>query len=198
MVYHVFRLTATASVDYASTPRKSNSPAAWYNQAIRGDGVRLQPSQLWGTDDSWLLSCARSFFIIGHRGRAESDGDLRILLLIVFGSAGTLARYALQGLVQFRTGWSFPAGTLLVNLLGCFLLGGIGQYGLDHLAFPPDWRVAVTVGFFGAFTTFSSFSWETVHLFEDGEWMPACAYVAVSLLGGLVLVRTGMRLAKWF
>ena len=131
-------------------------------------------------------------------GGAESDGELRILLLIVFGAVGTLARYALQGLIQFRTESTFPAGTLAVNLAGCFFLGGIGQFGLDHLSFPPDWRVAVTVGFFGAFTTFSTFSWETVHLFEDGEWVRACVYVTVSVLGGLMLVRTGMKLARWF
>lgn len=131
-------------------------------------------------------------------GRAESDGELRILLLVVFGSLGTLARYGLQGLIQFRMESGFPTGTLVVNLLGCFLLGGIGQFGLDHLFIPPDWRIAVTVGFFGAFTTFSTFSWETVHLFEDGDWIRACVYVTVSVLGGLVLVRTGMKLAKWF
>ena len=56
----------------------------------------------------------------------------------------------------------------------------------------------MTVGFFGAFTTFSSFSWETVHLLEDGEWVQAGVYVIVSVLGGLFLVRTGMRLARWF
>jgi CrcB protein len=135
---------------------------------------------------------------LGTGGRAESDVKLRIFLLIVFGSAGTLARYALQGLIQFHTQSTFPAGTLVVNLVGCFLLGGIGQFGLDHLAFPPEWRIAVTVGFFGAFTTFSSFSWETVHLFEDGDWIRACVYVAVSVLGGLMLLRTGMLVAKWF
>jgi CrcB protein len=123
---------------------------------------------------------------------------LRILLLIVFGSAGTLARYGLQGLVQYRTESTFPVGTLAVNLAGCFLLGGIGQYALDHLFIPPDWRIAITVGFFGAFTTFSTFSWETVHLFEDGEWTRASIYVILSVLGGLLLIRTGMRLAKWF
>lgn len=130
--------------------------------------------------------------------RAESDTRLRILLLIVFGSAGTLARYGLQGLIQYRSESSLPVGTLAVNLVGCFLLGGIGQFGLDHLAFPPEWRVAITVGFFGAFTTFLSFSWETVHLLEDGEWVQAGVYVIVSVLGGLFLVRTGMRLARWF
>lgn len=135
---------------------------------------------------------------MGTGGHAEGDGTLRILLLIVFGSAGTLARYGLQGLVQFHTELTFPAGTLVVNLAGCFLLGGVGQFGLDHLWFPPEWRVAVTVGFFGAFTTFSSFSWETVHLFEDGDWLRACVYVGVSLLGGLMLLRTGMWVAKWF
>ena len=123
---------------------------------------------------------------------------MRIFLLIVFGSVGTLARYALQGLVQFHTESTFPTGTLVVNLLGCFFLGGIGQFGLDHLAIPPDWRVAITVGFFGAFTTFSTFSWETVHLFEDGEWLRAGAYVIASVMGGLLLVRAGVRLAKWF
>ena len=116
----------------------------------------------------------------------------------MFGSAGTLARYALQGLIQFNTESTFPAGTLVVNLVGCLLLGAIGQYGLDHLAFPPEWRVALTVGFFGAFTTFSTFSWETVHLLEDGDWVRACVYATVSVLGGLMLLRTGMRMAKWF
>ena len=123
---------------------------------------------------------------------------MRILLLIASGSAGTLARYALQGFIQYRSQSLLPLGTLVVNLAGCFLLGGIGQFGLDHLAFPPEWRVAMTVGFFGAFTTFSSFSWETVHLLEDGEWVQAGVYVIVSVLGGLFLVRTGMRLARWF
>jgi len=123
---------------------------------------------------------------------------LRIFLLTVFGAAGTLARYGFQGLIQYRTESTFPLGTLLVNLVGCFLLGGIGQYGLDHLTVPPDWRIAITVGFFGAFTTFSTFSWETVHLVEDGEWVRACIYATVSVLGGLLLVRTGMHLARWF
>jgi CrcB protein len=115
-----------------------------------------------------------------------------VLLLIVFGSAGTLARYAVQGVIQYRTGPSFPAGTLAVNLLGCFLLGGVGHFALQHLTFPPDWRVAITIGFFGAFTTFSSFSWETVHLLQDGEWLKGLLYVAVSVCGGLLLIMAGM------
>ncbi len=121
---------------------------------------------------------------------------LRIFLLIVFGSAGTLARYALQGLVQYRTGPSFPTGTLTVNLVGCFLLGGVAQYALQHLSIPPDWRIGITIGFFGAFTTFSSFSWETVKMLEDGDWWRAVAYVGMSIVGGLVAVLAGIRVAE--
>jgi len=120
---------------------------------------------------------------------------LQITLIIFFGIAGTLARYGLQGLVQARTGPVFPSGTLVVNLLGCFLLGGVGQYALNHITFPPEWRVGLTIGFFGAFTTFSSFSWETVNMLQDGEWVKACAYVSASVIGGLVLLRIGMVLA---
>jgi hypothetical protein len=79
--------------------------------------------------------------------RAEEGGAVRITLLIVFGALGTLARYGLQGLVQERTGPSFPAGTLVVNILGCFLLGGIAEYALTHLSVPPEWRIGITVGF---------------------------------------------------
>jgi fluoride exporter len=120
---------------------------------------------------------------------------VRIALLIVFGSLGTLARYGLQGMVQERTAGSFPAGTLVVNLLGCFLLGGIAEYALAHITIPPEWRIGITVGFFGAFTTFSSFSWETVRLVQGGEWRRASIYVLTSLLGGLIAVFLGMRIA---
>jgi fluoride exporter len=98
---------------------------------------------------------------------------VRIALLIVLGAMGTLARYGLQGVVQERAELTFPYGTLVVNLVGCFLLGGVAPYGLTHLTIPLEWRVGITVGFFGAFTTFSTFSWETVRLLEDGEWMRA-------------------------
>ena len=140
----------------------------------------------------------RSFLLglpaAGRRG-AEGESELRILLLIVFGALGTLARYGLQGLVQHRTGAVFPTGTLAVNLVGCFLLGGVAQYALHRLTIPPEWRVALTIGFFGAFTTFSTFGYETVKMLEDAEWVKAAAYVGASVVGGLIAVMAGMRLA---
>jgi CrcB protein len=120
---------------------------------------------------------------------------LRISLLIVFGALGTLARYGLQGLVQERTGSSFPAGTLVVNILGCFLLGGVAEYALTHLSIPPEWRVGITVGFLGAFTTFSTFTFEAVRLIQDGEWARAGTYLMASVVGGILAILAGMRLA---
>ncbi len=115
---------------------------------------------------------------------------------MIFGAAGTLARYALQGLIQYRTDTSFPTGTLVVNLSGCLLLGGVGEFALERLIIPPDWRIAMTIGFFGAFTTFSSFSWETIHMLEDGEWTRALLYVGLSVVGGLMLTFAGIRIAE--
>ena len=120
---------------------------------------------------------------------------MRITLLIVFGALGTLARYGLQGWVQERAGSSFPAGTLVVNLLGCFLLGGIAEYAMRHLSIPPEWRIGITVGFLGAFTTFSTFTFEAVRLMQEGEWMRAWTYVLVSVAGGMLAIVVGIRLA---
>jgi CrcB protein len=123
---------------------------------------------------------------------------LRLILIAVFGAMGTLARYGLQGLVQVRAGGTFPYGTLVINLSGCFLLGLIGQLTLNRLVISPDWRVAIAVGFFGGYTTFSSFGWETAKMLEDGEWLPATTYVAASVVIGLLLSVAGIRLANRF
>jgi CrcB protein len=119
---------------------------------------------------------------------------LRIFLLCVFGVAGTLARYWMQGAVQDQTGANFPYGTLAVNLAGCFLLGLVGQYALNHASIPPDWRVGITTGFFGAYTTFSTFGWETGHMLQDGEWTKAAIYVGVSVVAGIILMLGGIHL----
>jgi len=121
---------------------------------------------------------------------------LRIVLIAVFGAIGTLSRYGLQGLVQQQAGITFPAGTLVVNLLGCFLLGFLGQLTLNRMLIPPDWRVGITIGFFGGFTTFSTFGWETIKMLEDGEWTRAGFYVGTSVVVGLVLAFLGIHLAN--
>jgi CrcB protein len=123
---------------------------------------------------------------------------VRLLLIAVFGAIGTLARYGLQGVVQIKMVGTFPYGTLLVNLTGCFFLGLIGQVTLNRMIISPEWRVAIAVGFFGGYTTFSSFGWETAKMLETGEWIRATTYVAASVVLGLLLSVAGIRLANRF
>jgi CrcB protein len=141
--------------------------------------------------------CLRTRWLsVGASGRLQIGEELRLTLIAIFGAVGTLARYGLQGVVQVRAASTFPYGTLLVNLTGCFLLGLIGQFTLNRMVFSPDWRVAIAVGFFGGYTTFSSFGWETAKMLEDGEWARATAYVGASVVAGLILSVAGIRLAN--
>ena len=123
---------------------------------------------------------------------------MRLLLIAIFGAIGTLARYGLQGVVQIKMGGTFPYGTLLINLTGCFFLGLIGQVTLNRMIISPEWRMAIAVGFFGGYTTFSSFGWETAKMLETGEWLRATTYVAASVVLGLLLSVAGIRLANRF
>jgi hypothetical protein len=98
-----------------------------------------------GSDDSWQPSGARRFFLgapraipwRARRGERQIGELVRLALIAIFGAAGTLARYGLQGLVQIRIASTFPYGTLLVNLSGCFLLGLIGQFTLNRMVISP-------------------------------------------------------------
>lgn len=118
---------------------------------------------------------------------------MKIALICGFGILGTLARYYVQDAVQQRMGAGFPYGTLIVNLTACVALGVVMQYALRHIDFPVDWRVGITVGFFGAYSTFSTFSYETIRLMESGEWTRATAYLVSSVAGGLAAMWLGLR-----
>lgn len=124
---------------------------------------------------------------------AERNLQVRLLLLLLFGGVGTLARYGLDGWIQQRTGPGFPYGILSINILGCFVLGLIGQYGLNHLSVPPDLRIGLTTGLMGGFTTFSTFGWDSVRMMESGEWSRALTYIAASVVGGLIAMVFGLR-----
>jgi len=113
------------------------------------------------------------------------------------GALGALARYAVHGMAQSRTASQFPFGTVVVNLTGSFLLGllvGLVTYqGLDA-----DVRTVVGTGFIGAYTTFSSFSYDTFGLFEDGVTSAALANALGSVAAGLALATAGFALAGLF
>ena len=129
-------------------------------------------------------------------GDAGRGRDVSLLLWIACaGALGALARYGLSGWVQDLYPGTFPWGTLAVNVLGCFLLGFAFRV-LQLSALPPALRGAVTIGFLGAFTTFSTFSFETVELIQDGRWGRAAAYAGGSVALGLVALLAGLWLAS--
>ena len=120
-----------------------------------------------------------------------------MLWYIALGSAiGGVSRYLLGGVVQRLAGGAFPVGTLLVNVTGSFLLGAILRYSIDTPSLTPEVRAMLTVGFCGGYTTFSTFSYETVALLEDGAWSRASAYVVLSIGSSLIATLLGFVAAR--
>lgn len=118
-----------------------------------------------------------------------------ILSVALGGALGAVARYGLSGWVHEAAGTVLPWGTLFVNITGSFLLGFAARY-LEFAVVAPELRGALTVGFLGAFTTFSTYSFETVALLQDGAWGRAAAYGVGSLLLGLLFVLAGFAAAQ--
>jgi CrcB protein len=120
-----------------------------------------------------------------------------MLLYVALGSAiGGVSRYLLGGLVQRMLDTTFPAGTLLVNVTGSFLLGAIIRYALETPSLTPEVRAFLTIGVCGGYTTFSTFSYETMALLEDGEWARAGVYITASVILSLIATFTGFALAR--
>ncbi len=121
---------------------------------------------------------------------------MQILWIGLFGGLGCISRYLMSGWVHNLFGRSLPYGTLAVNIGGSFLLGFLMVFGLRSTLIPPALRVGLTVGFMGGFTTFSTFSYETMKLVEDGSLMQAGTNVILNVLLCLVFVSAGMMLAR--
>jgi CrcB protein len=122
-------------------------------------------------------------------------------LLVGAGSfVGGNARFVLARWVGGMIDARFPLGTLLINVVGSFILGFVGGLlGSRTIPHADALRFALGVGFCGGFTTFSTFEYETHALFEDGVWLPAVTNMLASLLAGLLAVRLGVVAAKsWF
>ncbi len=103
-------------------------------------------------------------------------------------------RYALGTWIQQLTGSGFPWGTLAVNVTGSLLLGFIYAF-LEGTAVAPEWRLFAGIGFCGGYTTFSTFSYESIRLLQDGEWKGATAYVLASVALSLIGLFVGLRVA---
>jgi CrcB protein len=120
-----------------------------------------------------------------------------MLLYVALGSAlGGVARYLLGGLMQRIFDTTFPIGTLLINISGSLLLGAIMSYAIETPTLSPDMRAFLTIGLCGGYTTFSTFSYETVSLLKDGEWTRAGLYVVASVVLALLSTLLGFVLAR--
>ncbi len=119
-----------------------------------------------------------------------------IFSLAVAGALGTLSRYAVSGWAYRLLGERLAYGTLVVNVAGCFVLALVMQVALATDALPRTLRLAATVGFLGAFTTFSTFGYETVRYLEDGAWLLAAANAGANLFGGLAACWVGLIVAN--
>lgn len=117
------------------------------------------------------------------------------IALVALGSAlGGVARYVASGWIQGHGGTGFPAGTLAVNVTGCLLLGFLTRWLVGVPGSAP-WRTLLAIGFCGAFTTFSTFSFELVQLLRDREWPAASAYLAGSVVFGVGALLLGFAAA---
>jgi len=121
---------------------------------------------------------------------------MSIAAVALGGALGCVLRYAASGWVQAQTGGPFPFGTLAVNVAGSFVIGAALGLGSWRFNISPEWRVFLTSGLCGGLTTFSTFSYETLVLIEDRQWLPAAANLGLNValclgatLGGLFLAR---------
>ena len=119
----------------------------------------------------------------------------RFLWICLAGAAGTGTRYLIAVWAAQRLGSAFPYGTVLVNLVGCFAIAGLMHAALT-LGWPATTRAAVTIGFVGGLTTYSSFNYETMRLFGEGAPATAALNLALTLLGGFMAGWLGLITAR--
>jgi len=120
-----------------------------------------------------------------------------ILSVSVGGVVGTLLRFAVSTWVNTNFPKYFPLATLIVNLVGCLVIGYLYGLFISRPEIPAELRSGLILGFLGALTTFSSFSLDTLRLLDNGEVPIALGYVLLSVLGGLLATWGGLSLAKF-
>ena len=116
----------------------------------------------------------------------------RMLLVALGGAIGTALRYLTALLAARWWGTEFPYGTLIVNLVGAFIIGLVGQIGTESVLVPESTRLFLTTGVMGGMTTYSAFSYETVRLMEANAWYHAWINVAVTTIACLSLCYLGI------
>ncbi|MCX5711401.1 MAG: fluoride efflux transporter CrcB [Candidatus Omnitrophica bacterium] len=121
---------------------------------------------------------------------------IKFINLVIGGTIGTIARYFLSGFIYRIFGTSFPYGTLVVNLTGCFIIGFLVSISENKFLLNPNARLLLMIGFCGAFTTFSTLILETNNLIKGGETLRAFMNVFVSVAVGFIVFRIGVLLGE--
>ena len=121
---------------------------------------------------------------------------MQIIYIGLFGGLGCMARFLASGWTYQLCGRSLPYGTLAVNIIGSFLLGLLMTFGMRSTLLSPELRTGLSIGFMGGFTTFSTFSWETIRLLEEGSAWQAGANILLNVLLCLGFAFLGMLVAR--
>jgi len=122
---------------------------------------------------------------------------LQKYLLIAFGGAlGSMARYWVGSTIGSRMGTKFPYGTFVINITACMIIGFSLTFLAKRADLNPAWRFLVPVGFIGAYSTFSTYEWETLSTIRTGAFLLAASYAVSSLILGLAAVWGGSVLAE--
>jgi CrcB protein len=123
---------------------------------------------------------------------------MKLILFVGIGSfLGGIFRYLLSQFIQTKFLSTFPFGTLSVNILGCLVIGFVFALS-ERTSLSPEWRLFLATGICGGFTTFSAFSSETFSMLRDGQLWYASAYVAASLILGILATFIGYSLPRFF
>ena len=121
---------------------------------------------------------------------------MNILIIGLGGFVGAVSRYGLALWIGQRWGRVFPLGTFVVNVSGSFLIGLLMTLLAERFTENPQWRLLLVVGFLGAYTTFSTFEYETGALLKDGEWFFAMLNIILSVVAGFIALKLGEMIAK--
>lgn len=117
-------------------------------------------------------------------------------MIALGGAAGAIARYQIAAMIQARVPLGFPWGTFVVNVTGCFVMGLAMVLLTDRLVANPNWRYLIPIGFIGAYTTFSTFEFETFRAVTEGGWLVGAANVSGSVAAGYAALWIGVAIGR--
>ncbi len=120
----------------------------------------------------------------------------KLIVVALGGAFGAIARYWLGGWISSKLPMQFPLGTFVINVTGSFMIGFFLSLISQRIILHPNWRLLIAVGFVGAYTTFSTFEYETLKLIEEGNILSAALNLGLSVILGFIAVWLGVVAAR--